>query len=151
MKSNQWYIFFFAITLSFFFSCESMKPAQNNNVSISKINMEKSTLGSNSTVEITESGILISATERNGDTDVRRDKVSPKQWNELNRLVNNLDIRQMDTWEGPTQARFYDGAMATTITIETDGESYNSQSFDEGEPPAELKELYDYLESLVNQ
>src|SRR5690606_8931313 len=149
--SNRLYILLFAIVFPFFFACESSKSTQNNSEVISKITLEKSTLGSHSVSEITEKSIQTSYTERNGSVTSKSTDLTSKQWKELNRLISKLDLTELDRWEGPTQARFYDGAMATTIIIESGGESYNSQSFDEGEPPAELKELYDYLESLVNQ
>lgn len=151
MKSNRLYILLFAFVFPFFFACESSKSTQNNSEVISKITLEKSTLGSHSVSEITEKSIQTSYTERNGSVTSKSTDLTSKQWKELNRLISKLDLTELDRWEGPTQARFYDGAMATTIIIESGGESYNSQSFDEGEPPAELKELYDYLESLVNQ
>lgn len=151
MKSNRLYILLFAFVFPFFFACESSKSTQNNSEVISKITLEKSTLGSHFVSEITEGSIQTSHTERNGSVRSKSTDLTSKQWKELNLLISKLDLTELDRWEGPTQARFYDGAMATTIIIESGGESFNSQSFDEGEPPAELKELYDYLESLVNQ
>ncbi|WP_143736404.1 hypothetical protein [Moheibacter sediminis] len=108
-------------------------------------------MGSNSSLEITKDEILNASNTRDGMGDASKGATESKDWNKLNNLVSKLDLTQIDQWEGPTQARFYDGAKATTIIIESNGEIYNSQSFDEGQPPAELKELYDYLESLVNQ
>lgn len=149
MKLNvlSFLIFVFFTVLS----CESSKSAQKNSDMISKIKLEKVTMGSSSALEITQKEILSSTTDRNGTGDAAAGNTSEKDWNEINRLVGKLDLSKIDQWEGPTQARFYDGAMATTIIIESNGQTYNSQSFDEGQPPAQLKELYDYLESLVNQ
>lgn len=153
MKSNN----FFYLTLIFFvfnfISCQSTKSTQSNTGDIvSKIKLEKVTIGSNSVLEITKNEILHSETQRDGSGDAVKGEMSQKNWKEINSLVSKLDLSQIDQWEGPTQARFYDGAKATVIIIEFDnGEVYNSQSFDEGEPPVELKELYGYLESLVNQ
>lgn len=108
-------------------------------------------MGSNSQLEITKTETFQTETLRGGSADASKGETSQKSWSQINDLVSKIDLSQIDKWEGPTQARFYDGAKATTIMIEANGETYNSQSFDEGKPPAELKELYDYLESLVNQ
>lgn len=135
---------------SLFFACESTKNMSKNEL-ISKVSLEKITMGSNSLLEVTKDEILTSTTSRDGASDAGVGNTTEENWKEINRLVNKLELTQIGNWEAPTQARFYDGARATTIIIEVDGKTYNSQSFDEGEPPAQLKELNDYLESLVNQ
>ncbi len=134
-------------------ACESTKNTNNTKVQeiISKISIEKTTLGSNSLFEIDKKEIKTSSTLRNGAEDVTNKSTKPEQWNEVNRLVSGIDLNEMSNWEAPTQERFYDGAKATVITIESNGKEYVSQSFDEGKPPAQLQKLYDYLESLVNQ
>lgn len=153
MKPNQLLIFLLAFSSILIISCESSKGTKSNTPEIiSKISLEKVTMGSNSQLVITKNEILNSQTIRGGNGDASKGDTPQKDWNQINKLVSKLDLSQIDKWEGPTQARFYDGAKATVIIIESNnGQVYNSQSFDEGEPPAELKELYNYLESLVNQ
>lgn len=152
MKSNTLLILTFIFSIIVVLSCNSLKSAQSNTKEIiSKITLEKTTMGSNSLLEVTKDEILNSSTNRDGTGDAASGKTSVKDWQAINSLVSKLDLSEIEKWEGPTQARFYDGAKATMISIESDGKLYNSQSFDEGKPPAELKKLYDYLESLVNQ
>lgn len=152
MKSITTFILFAVFSAGFLLSCESAKSSQNISKNmIEKIKLEKVTMGSNSSLEITKDEILNASTTRDGLGDATSGEISSKDWNEINRLVSNLDLTKIDQWEGPTQARFYDGARATTIVIESNGQTYTSQSFDEGKPPAQLQELYNYLESLVNQ
>lgn len=152
MKSINTFIFAALFLTTLIVSCESTKSTQNVSKNmIEKIKIEKITRGSNSELVVTKDEILNSGTQLGGATDASKGATSSKDWNKINSLVSKLDLTQIDQWEGPTQARFYDGARATTIIIEANGQTYNSQSFDEGEPPAELKELYNYLESLENQ
>ena len=152
MKPINTFIFVALISTFFFLSCESAKTTQNVSKNmIEKIRLEKVTMGSNSSLEITKDEITNESTIRGGAGDASKGATQTKDWNKINNLVSNLDLTQIDQWEGPTQARFYDGARATNIIIESNGQTYNSQSFDEGEPPAQLKELYNYLESLENQ
>ncbi len=150
MKSKSFLILSLILIVPFFFSCQSSKNVSSKEL-ISKITLEKITLGSSSKLEITKDEILNSSTNRDGVSDAVAGNITGKDWNEINKLAGKLDLSQIDQWEGPTQARFYDGAKATTIAIEANGQIYSSQSFDEGKPPTELQELYDYLESLVNQ
>lgn len=136
----------------FVFSCESSKSAQTKNEnSISKLTLDKVTRGSNSQLVITKNETMHSEMLLGNGSDASKRETDQNDWDKINQLVSKLDLNKLNLWEAPTQARFHDGAMATTISIEANGETYNSQSFDEGQPPAELKELYDYLESLVNQ
>lgn len=133
-------------------SCESSKSAQaKNENSISKLTLDKITRGSNSQLVITKNETMHSEMLLGNGSDASKGETDQKDWDKINQLVSKLDLNKLNLWEAPTQARFHDGAMATTISIEANGETYNSQSFDEGQPPPELKELYDYLESLVNQ
>lgn len=152
MKPINFLILTLLLPLGFMSSCESSKSAQNISKNmVEKISLEKVAMGGNFSLEITNDETIISEMIRGGASDAAKGETAQKSWNEINNLISKLNLAQIDKWEGPTQARFYDGARATTIIIEANGKTYNSQSFDEGEPPAELKKLYDYLESLVNQ
>jgi len=153
MKINSIHKIFAVVFLCLLtIACESAKKTnQNAKETVSKITMEKTTLGNSSVVKIDKKEISASYKNRNGEDTTGIKTTQAKQWNEINRLVGELDLNEISNWEAPTQARFYDGAKATTITIESGGQVYVSQSFDEGKPPAQLQKLYDYLESLVNQ
>ena len=139
-----------SLILLLIMACESTKSTNMKEV-ISRVSIEKITRGSNSTLEITKSEISNSSTDRENENANFTKETSEKKWKEINRIVSGLDLNEMENWEAPTQERFHDGAKATTIKIESDGQQYSSQSFDEGKPPAQLQELYDYLVSLVNQ
>lgn len=72
-------------------------------------------------------------------------------WKDIVQAVAVLDLNQMNTWESPTNERLYDGADVMVITIQTKDGTYESLSFDNGKPPAELEKLYSLLENVVNQ
>lgn len=141
--------------LSFaFFSCESAKNTQKNNSDemITKVSMEKITRGNSSIFEITKDNVThTSKTMDNQAGEETLHKTTAADWQKINKLVNSMNVAEIENWIAPTQERLYDGARATTITIEAVEGTYSSQSFDEGKPPAELQALYDYLESLENQ
>lgn len=132
-------------------SCESSKNATNEKyapMNLSKISVEKISMSGRDLKEITAKEIQQSTTDRSGVADAVKGLNKSDSWKEIQNLVSEIDLKDMNSWEAPTQERFHDGARATTILIEANGEEYSSQSFDEGNPPAELKKLYDYLESL---
>src|SRR5690606_37267747 len=133
------------------FSCESTKktteaapPASMDQISISFSGMSGFIQH-----QIAQNQMISSAKGRGQATDDVKTEVSGEDWNKLNELVSKLDLTKLDTWEGPTQKRFHDGARATVITIESNGQTYTSQAFDEGNPPAELSELYQYLATMT--
>lgn len=136
-----------------FMACEGSKSANNKTVKevITKVSMEKTTLGNSSLLAVDKNEVSNSSKMRGGEEKVTTSDTKQESWKEINHLVSELDLNEMANWEAPTQARFYDGARATTIIIESSEGIFNSQSFDEGEPPVQLQELYNYLESLVNQ
>lgn len=152
MKSKHVTIALFCLSFLIISSCTTSKYTATDSLDlISKIVLEKVSMGGNSQLGITKGEILQTEMQRGGTSDAVKGATSENDWNKINRLVSAFDLSQMNQWEAPTNAMAYDGARATTIIIESNGKTYNSQSFDEGKPPAELKELYDYLESLVNQ
>lgn len=143
------------------FSCESSKMTSDSTVPAPP-EVSTSETGSLNQISISFSGMsgyvqhqikqnqIISSEKGRGDNNGETiKKVSDKNWKNLNDLVSQLDLNKVETWESPTQERFHDGARATIITIESNGQSYTSQAFDEGNPPAALKDLYDYLAKLT--
>lgn len=143
---------FAVFILLFSFSCETTKKtSETKNLGVEEISISKSGMSGSTTLKIAEAATSFSSFGRTNNPEEIKSKTVDKDWTELNHLVSGLDLMQIESWEAPTQQRFYDGARATTISITADGTTYNSQSFDEGKPPAQLEALYNYLESLVNQ
>jgi hypothetical protein len=142
-------LFLFLLIVS---ACESSKKtAGNKGFMIEKITLEKSGMRGTSKLEITKDEFSTEDSGRGVEESAGSGNTTSENWSEINRLVSELDLNEFENWESPTQERFHDGARATTITLEINGKSMASQPYDEGKPPAQLKELNDYLESLVNQ
>lgn len=133
-------------------SCEASKNSTKDEnyrkIEMTKIVLEKISMGGNEMKEITKSEILTSKMVRGGEKIENKSKLASKNWERLVKLVESLDLNEIQNWEGPTQGRFVDAAKATTIILEVNGQEYYSQGFDEGQPPAQLKELYNFLETL---
>ena len=68
-------------------------------------------------------------------------KISKNEWKQILELTNKLDLESLENLKAPTDKRLYDGAAHTTITIDIDGKTFSSASFDEGHPPSELEAL----------
>lgn len=115
--------------------------------------MEFTALGNSSSFEITKTKSSVKILSRSGDNTAEqkvKKTTNSKDWDQLVQLISNLEIDKMDSWKAPSQAFLYDGARATVIMIKTSDGDYNSLPFDEGNPPAELNNLYSALEDIMN-
>lgn len=75
-------------------------------------------------------------------------KISAKDREKIVKAINKLNLKEIQNLKAPSEERLFDGAMDAVIKINIDGKEYTSASFDDGNPPAELKEVVELLEKL---
>jgi hypothetical protein len=92
---------------------------------------------------------VIVMTERRGEA--KTTKLSQDTLKEIADMVKEIDLEGMPDLKSPTEKRYYDGAAIGTLKITRNGEVYESQAFDHGEPPAAIKKLVDKLMTFVPQ
>jgi hypothetical protein len=78
----------------------------------------------------------------------RKVTVEAKVIDELKKIIENVSVDKIGTYEAPTKKRYYDGAPITTIAIFRKGEKFTSQAFDGGFPPKALEVLVNKVLSL---
>lgn len=78
-------------------------------------------------------------------------KISDKDWKELVKLFQEIDLDEIKDLKSPTEKRFYDGAAIANLKIKYEGKSYESQSFDHGFPPYEIKKIVTKINSFAKQ
>jgi hypothetical protein len=110
---------------------------------IKEITYEAMTRGRSEMVHI-KSDILTYKTH----TDSKEISLSGKQLNALYEVLKPIKYKEASTLKAPSDRRFYDGALAATITFVTEEGSFQSAAFDDDNPPKELKELVDLLKKL---
>jgi hypothetical protein len=64
--------------------------------------------------------------------------VTKAQWDELLAAVEKVDLDKIESLKSPTDKRMYDGALTARLTVTTKNKTYKSNSFDHGQPPAEI-------------
>lgn len=134
------------------FSCESSKGVKNSQ--LTAVEMTFTGMSGSTQIKAEKGKFKKVTTERNGEIKedfVRKESGESKYWTDITNLVSEINLSEIENWEAPTQKRFYDGARGAVLKITFGDTEYVSQTFDEGEPMAEFKELYDYLVSVVNQ
>ena len=136
--------FFFTILLStlLFSACKNSMSRESN--SLYKVLLSERTRGTNRLFTITSKEIQ---TSLNGNS--IKSEITKNQNLEIKKLVENISLETISKLESPSTKRFSDGALSTTITIIKNDKEYKSSDFDSGNPPAELKSLYDEIQKLT--
>lgn len=69
-------------------------------------------------------------------------------------IINELDtivLDEMNSFESPSSKRSGDRALHATLKIKKQGKEYVSATFDDGNPPTELKLLVDMLMRFIEK
>lgn len=104
---------------------------------LNKIVLEEMTRGNRRMITITPSEKII---EINGVS--KESQTSASEWETLVKLAQKQDLEKIDSYESPTTKRYHDGAMMASLKITANGNTYTSQGFDSGTPPAQFSDLY---------
>lgn len=67
--------------------------------------------------------------------------LSKSDWNSLLNLLSKVDVTKIADLKAPSEKRFYDGAMIAQLKVIYKDKTYESATFDHGNPPAEIKDL----------
>jgi len=108
------------------------------------------TRGSFQKITIQNQEISISK-NRNEDGKGTTTKILDAEWNQLVLLFSKIDLFKLNSYEAPTQKRFYDGAAMANLSIINKGKEYQSLTFDNGTPPIEIADFVNKVTSLVKQ
>lgn len=78
-------------------------------------------------------------------------KIADADWKELVKLFQEVNLEKIKDLKSPTEKRFYDGAAIANLKINYEGKSYESQSFDHGFPPSEIKKIVTKINLFAKQ
>ncbi len=67
--------------------------------------------------------------------------LSTQELTDLVSLYSKVNVNQLSELKPPSTAHTYDGALLAKLTITLDNKIYRTQTFDDGNPPAEIKGL----------
>jgi heat shock protein HslJ len=71
--------------------------------------------------------------------------VTQTEWDELLTETGKLDLDKLETISAPSKAHQFDGAPAASLTITVNDKAYRSVTFDQGNPPDEIKSLVEKM------
>lgn len=73
---------------------------------------------------------------------------SKTDWENIIKVLKSVDIENIPNLKAPSEKRFYDGAAIAHLKIIYEGKTYESQSFDHGNPPKNIAELVKEILSI---
>lgn len=76
-------------------------------------------------------------------------KISDADWKMLSDMFSKIELDSLNTYQGPTQKRFHDGAAMADMTITFKEKEYQTTTFDHGTPPVEIADFVNKVVSLV--
>lgn len=97
-------------------------------------------------ITISKSQIIISEDKKLLKTD--NFKTSPKDWEELDKLISAINAETIHNLTPPSTAHQYDGAPHATLAIILGDVEYMTPTFDRGNPPEAIKALVNKVLSI---
>ena len=77
--------------------------------------------------------------------------LSEKDIKELDKLFQEVNLKEIETYKSPTEKRFYDGAAIGTLNVSYHGQNYKTEAFDHGNPPVELEKFINKIVSFTEK
>lgn len=139
------YLAIVIFTLMAAVGCSSAKDGQQN-VDVTQIKYKAITRGAEKGVTIARGNINVTETRLGGKSINASYPISAGNWNRLVAMAQKADpVKKLGTYEAPSKKHQFDGAMAANLIISVGDTHYTSVTFDDGNPPAEIKALVDEI------
>ncbi|CAM3924975.1 hypothetical protein FLSI110296_03700 [Flavobacterium sinopsychrotolerans] len=95
--------------------------------------------------------MLTVSKDRDGNDKEVPTKISDADWKELVDCFKKVELDSLSKLKAPSEKRFYDGAAIANLKITFKDKTYETDSFDHGFPPKEIKKLVDTITSLAKE
>ena len=87
--------------------------------------------------------------DRSGKDEPVAIKISDADWKELVGYFETVNLDGFSSLKAPTVKRFHDGAAIANLKVIYNDKTYETNAFDHGYPPAEIKKIVDKINSLA--
>ncbi|MDX1761526.1 MAG: hypothetical protein R3218_05175 [Christiangramia sp.] len=135
-----------------FFSIFIMLFAANNCShqeiqSVESISYETFTRGSSTMYTVTPESVQVKSTGLNANEN--SNNITTEDWNELLGVIQNMNVSEMSQLQAPSDSRASDAALHAILSVRKNDTIYKTNSFDHGNPPAEVKPLVEAILRLA--
>jgi len=142
MKYITIFLLIISITL---LNCKSKNiSTDKSSTVIEKISLTEQTRGTNRIFTLTNGKLETSLNENSKTEEITQDN-----WAKISETAEKMNLEGISKLESPSTKRYSDAAFASSITITKNGTDYQSSEFDAGNPPVELKNLYDEIKKVI--
>jgi hypothetical protein len=140
---------FTMILLSVFLS-KSCTSQTKNDLKTAVLEYTANTRGFYQKITIENQMVTISK-DRSGTDKAVATKISEKDWKELVGYFESLNLDSLATLKAPTEKRFHDGAAIANLKVVYKDKTYETEAFDHGYPPTEIKKLVDKINTFAKK
>ncbi|MDD5151052.1 MAG: hypothetical protein PHC28_11360 [Flavobacterium sp.] len=98
-----------------------------------------------------ENQMVTVSKDRSGTDKAVATKISEKDWKELVECFENIKLDSLATLKAPTEKRFHDGAAIANLKVVYKDKTYETEAFDHGYPPTEIKKLVDKINTFAKK
>jgi len=140
---------FTMILLSVFLS-KSCTSQTKNDLKTAVLEYTANTRGFYQKITIENQMVTISK-DRSGNDKPVATKISEKDWKELVGYFESLNLDSLATLKAPTEKRFHDGAAIANLKVVYKDKTYETEAFDRGVPPTEIKKLVDKINTFAKK
>ena len=134
--------------IAFFIFLFSASDCSNQEKSsVESISYETFTRGSSTMYTVTPKSIEVKSTGLNASEN--SNNISEKDWQDLLSTMEDIDVSGMSQLKAPTDSRASDAALHAILSVRKNDTIYKTNSFDHGNPPAEVKPLVEAILRLA--
>tara|TARA_R110000868_G_scaffold376014_1_gene640733 strand:- start:35 stop:430 length:396 start_codon:yes stop_codon:yes gene_type:complete len=94
-----------------------------------------------------KNAIITIVKDRNGEN-VETKQLDIEDWKKICLMVEKANARKIKSYKSPSENRFSDKASIANLKMEYKDTTYESNIFDHGNPPRQLKELIEKILAL---
>ena len=127
--------------------CEAQK---NEDLETTVVEYVANTRGFYKKIVVQNKTITVSK-DRRGDDNPTPVKTADADLQKIIEAFQKVDLDELPNLEAPSKKRFYDGAAIANLKITYKDKTYESSSFDHGNPPSEIKKLVTIINALVKE
>ncbi|MCB7481722.1 hypothetical protein [Christiangramia sediminis] len=135
----------FLVLIMMFFSTNNCSNQKID--SIESFTYETFTRGSSTIYTVTPDKIQVKSTGLNSNEN--SNNITPAKWNSLVNTAQNIDISEMSKLKAPSDSRASDAALHALLSVRKNDTIFKTNSFDHGNPPAEVKPLVEAILRLA--
>jgi hypothetical protein len=108
---------------------------------IMRIEFSSLTRGYQEHIVITSDSVKYSRVQAGHPKVARSHAIKKSEWEDLLKIVQKIDLKEMSELKSPTMKRSFDGARHSTISVITDSNQTFRHLFDDENPHEKLKAL----------